>query len=100
MKHLLAVNLALASALLGATAQAQTIYPIDRAEILAGSRFDLKVEFPGSPAQSAVRVTINGASAAALAGKPETYVEREDGLEHSALWIRGAAIDKPGSYTV
>ena len=39
-------------------------------------------------------------SAAAVAGKPETYLEREDGLEHSALWIRGAAIDKPGSYTV
>ena len=101
MKHLLAVNLALASALLAAaTAQAQTIYPLDRAEILAGSRFDLKVEFPGSPAQSAVRVTINGQGAAAVAGKPETYLEREDGLEHSAYWIRGAAIDKPGTYTV
>jgi len=25
---------------------AQTIYPIDRAAILAGSRFDFKVEFP------------------------------------------------------
>ena len=26
---------------------AQTVYPIDRAEFLAGSRFDFKVEFPG-----------------------------------------------------
>ena len=100
MKRLLALNLALASALLGATVQAQTIYPVDRAEILAGARFDLKVEFPGSPAQSAVRVTINGASAATAAGKPETYLEREDGLEHAAFWIRGAALDKPGRYTV
>ena len=32
-----------------AAAQAQTIYPLNRAEILAGSRFDLKVEFPGAP---------------------------------------------------
>ena len=28
-------------------AGAQTIYPINRAEILAGAKFDLKVEFPG-----------------------------------------------------
>ena len=100
MKHLLAVKLAFASLLLAGASQAQTIYPIDRAEILAGARFDLKVEFPGSPAQSAVRVTINGQSAATVAGKPATYVEREDGLEHAALWIRGAAIEKPGSYSV
>jgi alkaline phosphatase len=100
MKHLLAVNVTLAALLLAGAGEAQTIYPIDRAEILAGARFDLKVEFPGNPAQSTVRVTINGQSAATVAGKPETYVEREDGLEHAALWIRGAAIDRPGSYTV
>ena len=52
------------------SAHAQTIYPLDRAEILAGARFDLKVEFPGSPAQAAVRVTINGENAATVAGKP------------------------------
>ena len=73
-------SLGLSLALLaGASAQAQTIYPLDRAEILAGSRFDLKVEFPGAPAQSAVRVTINGEDAAAITGKPATFVEREDG---------------------
>jgi len=99
MKQLLAVNFAFAL-LAGATAQAQTIYPIDRAEILAGSRFDLKVEFPGSPPPSAVRVTINGENAAALTRKSETFTEKEDGLEHSALWIRGASLDKPGRYTV
>ena len=30
----------------GAAPAAQTVYPIDRAEILAGARFDFKVEFP------------------------------------------------------
>ena len=30
----------------GTIAQAQTVYPVDRAEILVGSRFDLKVELP------------------------------------------------------
>ena len=39
------------AALSAAPASAQTIYPLTRAEILAGARFDLKVEFPGAPAQ-------------------------------------------------
>ena len=34
-----------AAALWAVPAGAQTIYPIDRADILAGARFDLKVEF-------------------------------------------------------
>ncbi len=40
------LSLASALALIAATAaHAQTVYPIDRAEILAGARFDFKVEF-------------------------------------------------------
>src|SRR5215468_4597808 len=81
-------------------AGAQTIYPVDRAEILAGSRFDLKVEFPGSPAAAAVNVTINGQEPASVLGQAPTFVEKEDGGDHSALWIRGAAITKPGRYVV
>src|SRR6266700_6519628 len=49
--------------------RAQTIYPLNRAEILSGSRFDLKVEFPGAPPASGMRVTINGADAASVVGK-------------------------------
>jgi alkaline phosphatase len=101
MRKLHAIQLSVAVMLLAGTAgHAQTIYPLDRAEILAGSRFDLKVEFPGAPAQAAVRVTINGAPAADATGKPAAFVEREDGLEHSAYWLRGASLDKPGKYTV
>ncbi len=81
-------------------AQAQTVYPINRAEILAGSRFDLKVEFPEAPAADAVRVTINGIEAAALVGRPASFVQREDGRDHSAYWIRDAVLTKPGIYTV
>jgi alkaline phosphatase len=101
MRNLQAISLSAALVLLAGTAgQAQTIYPLDRAEILAGSRFDLKVEFPGAPPQSAVRVTINGAPAADAIGKAASFVEREDGLDHSAYWIRGAALDRPGKYTI
>ena len=53
--------------LLTSVGYAQTVYPIDRAEILAGSRFDLKVEFPGLVKPSEVTVTLNGADHAASA---------------------------------
>jgi alkaline phosphatase len=79
---------------------AQTIYPLDRAEILAGARFDLKVEFPGSPPESAVRVTINGEDAAAAVAKSASFVEREDGGDHSAYWIRGVTLARPGKVIV
>jgi len=41
-------------------AAAQTIYPITRAEILAGAKFDFKVEFPGSVPAADIKITING----------------------------------------
>src|ERR1041385_2012304 len=81
-------------------ASAQTIYPLNRAEILAGARFDLKVEFPGAPAQGTVSVKINGADAATVAGKSAAFIEKEDGGDHSAYWIRGVTLAKPGQYTV
>jgi alkaline phosphatase len=88
------------SALAAPLACAQTIYPLDRAEILSGARFDLKVEFPGAPAQGAVRVTINGTDAARIAGRDPAFVEHEDGGDHSAYWLRGLTLTQPGKYTV
>ena len=52
---------------------AATIYPIDRAEILAGSRFDLKVEFDGVIAEGDARVTVNGKDHAALFGRAAQF---------------------------
>lgn len=79
---------------------AQTIYPLDRAEILAGSRFDLKVEFPNAPAEGEVSVTVNGEPlSAALGGRP-SFVQKEDGGTYSATWLRGATIGRPGTYVV
>jgi len=91
-----------ATAFLAATgaAQAQTIYPLNRAEILTGSRFDLKVEFPGAPSAAAMRVTINGADAATVVGRSSSVVEHEDGGDYAAFWIREAAFAKPGKYLV
>ena len=72
MHRLLVV--AFATALSGASAQAQTIYPIDRAGILAGSQFDLKVEFPGLADPAKVAVTLNGRPVAEILGKEPTFV--------------------------
>jgi alkaline phosphatase len=81
-------------------ADAQTIYPLNRAEILAGARFDFKVEFPGSPAKDAVSVTINGEDAAKVLGGTAAYVDKEDGQDYGAYLIRGVEIAKAGQYKV
>src|SRR5215471_3821213 len=95
-------RLALAALLLAAApfVSAGAIYPIDRATILAGSRFDFKVEFDASSGLSDVKISVNGADyGKALGGKP-AFVERENGKEGSAVTIRNVSIAKPGRYAV
>ncbi|MGP9814105.1 alkaline phosphatase [Rhodopseudomonas sp. NSM] len=82
------------------SASAQTIYPIDRAEILAGARFDLKVEFRGEVAPDKATLTINGADAATVFGKAPELIAREDGRPQSALLLRDVVLEKPGAYTI
>jgi len=78
---------------------AQTIYPLDKAEILAGSRFDLKVEADGAGPEMPV-VTINGKPAAEVLGAAAEFVANEDELGHRALWVRGGRLPASGSYLV
>ena len=82
------------------SSSAQTIYPIDRAEILAGARFDFKVELPGLVDPAELKVTVNGADYAAAFGRSGTFIEREDGKEQSALVLRDITLSKPGSVAV
>jgi alkaline phosphatase len=89
----------MAAGLAGA-ASAQTIYPIDRAEILAGAKFDLKVEFPGAPAAGSVKVTIDGRDAAEVLGAKPTIVEKEDGNDLTAYWLRDVTLPKAGKVEV
>jgi alkaline phosphatase len=81
-------------------AQSQTIYPLNRAEILVGAKFDLKVEFPNAPPAVALRVTINGEDAASITGKSAAVIEHEDGGTHTAYWLRDVALPNPGHYVV
>ena len=84
----------------GSPAEAQTVYPINNAEILAGSRFDFKVEFPSAPAELSVKVTINGHPASDVFGIPAKIIENEDGKPITAYWIRGASLKDAGSYVI
>lgn len=98
-RGLLRGALSLAALCAAATVNAQTIYPIDRAEILEGSRFDFKIEFPDAPAAADVKVTINGASPESVFGRAANFIQNEEGQKHSALWLRGASLPA-GRYVV
>jgi alkaline phosphatase len=81
-------------------ASATTVFPLDRATILASSPFDVKVEFDGVVAEGDVTVTVNGQPAADVLGKSFTFIEKEDGVEASAVRIEDVTIAAPGTYTV
>lgn len=98
IRHVVAA--AVASLMLVSAAPAQTIYPIDRAEILVGATFDLKVEFAGEVAADTASLTINGADAASVFGKAPELIAREAGQPRSALLLRDVTLNKPGHYTV
>src|SRR5215467_1926890 len=99
MRRFLAAAAGIAISMVSA-GHAQTIYPIDRADILVGSRFDLKVEFPGLADPAKIAVTLNGRDYSEVFGRAATFIEREDGLDMSDLILRDVSLQNPGSYTV
>ena len=88
------------AALATTPAMAQSIYPLDRAEILLGSKFDFKVEFEGDVAADAIQVTLNGRDAAAVFAKRPAVEVNEEGLGHTAYWLRDVELLTPGAYEV
>ena len=82
------------------TALAGAIYPIDRASILAGSRFDFKIEFDAASSASDVKVTVNGADYARALGGKGVFVEKEGGSNGAALTVRNVSLSRPGRYDV
>lgn len=81
-------------------AQAQAIYPIDRATMLAGGKFDFKVEFDSVLKPEDVRILINGKDYQQVLGKSATFVEREDGQDVSTVWVRDVFLPQAGKYDV
>src|SRR5262249_50857145 len=94
------VLLAFAALLIGTIAQAQTIYPIDRADILAGAMFDFKVEFPDRIAADGFKVTVNDADIGVALGRPASFIGGEADIDRSALILRNVKRDRPGTYKV
>ncbi len=90
----------LCAMLVSSTVVAQTIFPLTRADILAGSHFDFKVEFGAVVDPDQIKVTINGRDYSKVLGKKAQLLAREDGKEVSSLLLRDASIRKPGPYTV
>lgn len=100
MRRVLAATVAAFAVSISALCQAQTIYPIDRADILVGSRFDFKVEFARLADPAKVSVTLNGEDYQKVFGKNAAFIEREDGKDQSALILRDVMLSQPGDYKV
>ena len=93
----------------GSTSFAQTVYPIDRAEILAGTTFDFKVEFPGLADLAKVTISINGEDYAKALGNTDSFIAREDVKDqspcetvfagHARLFLRRTAVGRMSGAT-
>ncbi|RWX80977.1 alkaline phosphatase [Neorhizobium lilium] len=95
-------TLIISTALAGA-AQAATVYPLDRATILAGSPFDFKVEFSSVVKPEDIKVTVNGQDYKGALGKEAQFVAEEknkDKVLGSSIILRGVTIANAGDYKV
>ncbi len=99
------ICLSLAFSLAAALSFGLAIYPIDRAQILAGSRFDFKVELDGVVAEKDVSIVLsrNGAtptSAANVLGKKPEYKRADAEVNASAFLVRDVSVTTAGTYKV
>ncbi len=85
---------------LASPARAGAIYPIDRATVLAGSRFDFKVEFDQVVPQDQIHVTVGGKPAEAVFGRRGLWLEREDGKSVTSWVLQGVSLSRPGPVEV
>ena len=93
-----------ATTILAGAAQATTVYPLDRATILAGSPFDFKVELNKQVKPEDVKITVNGQDYKTVLGGEAQFVELEKGKDDkalgSAILLRGLKISAPGDYKI
>ena len=80
-----------------AATQAAAIYPIDKAEILAGSKFDIKVELNNVVNPDDLMIEINGAPVSKFIPNKPQFIANENG-KGSSLIIRDVQITKAGKY--
>jgi len=80
-------------------AHAAAVYPIDKAEILAGSKFDIKIEFNQVIKPGDVVIEINGAPIGKLITAKSEFIENENGKGSSIIY-RDVQLLKAGKYEV
>jgi alkaline phosphatase len=78
---------------------AAAIYPIDKAEILASSKFDIKVEFNQVVNPNEVAITVNGMPANKLIIAKSEFISNENGKGSSIIY-RDVQLPKAGKYQV
>ena len=79
--------------------QAAAIYPIDQANILAGSQFDIKVEFNQAVNPADVVIEINGAPIKKSITSALEFIANENG-KGSSIIFRGVQLSKAGKYQI
>jgi len=82
---------------LSLSAIAVNIYPIDRAQILLGSRFDIKVEIDEVNENAESMITLNGKLLSQAFGKKPEVIINEEGKGSSFIW-REVSFSNPGTY--
>ena len=97
--HLLKPLAVFILALLTNTLYASAIYPIDRASILAGSKFDIKVELNSEINLSDLTLEMNGVPLNSVLGKKGDFIANENG-KGSAIIFRDVELRKPGKYVL
>lgn len=92
--------LALGLALLPGLINAHTIYPIDRATMITGGKFDFKIEFDEVVNPADIVININDREVEKVLGSQIEFIAQEKDADASALWLRDAHISEPGDYKV
>ena len=97
--HLLKITAFIFASLFLNVIHAAVIYPIDKAEILAGSKFDIKVEFNQVVNLNEVVITVNGMPANKLIIAKSEFISNENGKGSSIIY-RDVQLPKAGKYQV
>jgi alkaline phosphatase len=84
---------------LAGIAQAAAVYPIDQASILAGSKFDIKIEFNNVINSDEAIIELNGVPINKIISVKPEFISNENG-KGSSILFRDVQLSKAGKYQV
>jgi len=86
IRYLFKTTLSIFTILFLNTAYAATIYPIDSAQILAGSKFDIKIEFNQVVNPGDIVIEINGAPISKWVANKSEFISNENSKGSSIIY--------------